>query len=48
MNPTAPKLLAVSDRHLKDTAPYEKLYEYPQTRMLQSIIVLLKAAGLLK
>ena len=48
MNPTAPKLLAVSDRHLKDAAPYAKLYEYPQTRILPSTIVLLKATGLLK
>ena len=48
MNPTAPKLLAVSDRHLKDTTPYAKFYEYPQTRSLPSTIGLLKATGLLK
>ena len=34
MNPTAPKILGVSDRRLKDAAPYAKLYEYTQTRIL--------------
>jgi hypothetical protein len=45
MNPTAPKFFAVSDKCLTDATPYAKLYEYPQTRMLPSIIVLLKVAG---